>query len=74
MNNTNSHLQDEFLNQISTNNSKVSIYLVNGIKLIGYINSYDETSILLQDSNSSVNQLIYKHAISTIVCNNSVGG
>ena len=58
------HLQDEFLNQLRKEHVAVSIYLVNGIKLQGNIDLFDQYSILLKNT---VTQLVYKHAISTIV-------
>jgi host factor-I protein len=57
-------LQDPFLNALRRENIPVSIYLVNGIKLQGQIDSCDQFVILLKNS---VNQMVYKHAISTIV-------
>jgi host factor-I protein len=57
-------LQDPFLNSLRKENVPVSIYLVNGIKLQGQIDSFDQFVILLKNS---VNQMVYKHAISTIV-------
>ena len=57
-------LQDPFLNVLRRENIPVSIYLVNGIKLQGQIDSFDQFVILLKNS---VNQMVYKHAISTIV-------
>ncbi|HAQ50603.1 MAG TPA: RNA chaperone Hfq [Gammaproteobacteria bacterium] len=57
-------LQDPFLNALRKEDVPVSIYLVNGIKLQGQIDSYDQFVILLKNS---VNQMVYKHAISTIV-------
>lgn len=57
-------LQDPFLNVLRRENVPVSIYLVNGIKLQGQIDSFDQFVILLKNS---VNQMVYKHAISTIV-------
>lgn len=57
-------LQDPFLNALRRENVQVSIYLVNGIKLQGQIDSFDQFVILLKNS---VNQMVYKHAISTIV-------
>ena len=57
-------LQDPFLNALRKENVSVSIYLVNGIKLQGQIDSFDQFVILLKNS---VNQMVYKHAISTIV-------
>ena len=57
-------LQDPFLNALRKERAPVSVYLVNGIKLQGRIESFDQFAILLKNS---VNQLVYKHAISTIV-------
>lgn len=57
-------LQDPFLNALRRENVAVAIYLVNGIKLQGQIDSFDQFVILLKNS---VSQMVYKHAISTIV-------
>jgi host factor-I protein len=57
-------LQDPFLNALRKERIPISIYLVNGIKLQGQIESFDQFVVLLKNS---VNQLVYKHAISTIV-------
>ena len=57
-------LQDPFLNILRKERIPVSIFLVNGIKLQGQVESFDQFVILLRNS---VNQMIYKHAISTIV-------
>jgi len=57
-------LQEPFLNTLRKEKVPVSIYLVNGIKLQGQVESFDQFVILLRNS---VNQLVYKHAISTIV-------
>ena len=57
-------LQEPFLNTLRKERVPVSIYLVNGIKLQGQIDSFDQFVVLLRNS---VNQLVYKHAISTIV-------
>ncbi|MFK5968881.1 MAG: RNA chaperone Hfq [Candidatus Marithrix sp.] len=57
-------IQDPFLNILRKEHIAVSIYLVNGIKLQGYIESFDQFVLLLKNS---VNQMVYKHAISTIV-------
>lgn len=57
-------LQDPFLNALRRENIPVSIFLMNGIKLQGQIDSFDQFVILLKNS---VNQMVYKHAISTIV-------
>jgi len=62
-------LQDPFLNALRKENVPVSIYLVNGIKLQGQIDSFDQFVILLKNS---VNQMVYKHAISTIVPSRNV--
>ena len=57
-------LQEPFLNALRKERSPVSIYLVNGIKLQGQIESFDQFVVLLKNS---VSQMIYKHAISTVV-------
>ena len=62
-------LQDPFLNLLRKERVSVSIYLVNGIKLQGHIDSFDQYVILLKNT---VTQVVYKHAISTIVPAKSV--
>ena len=62
-------LQDPFLNLLRKERVSVAIYLVNGIKLQGYIDSFDQYVILLKNT---VTQVVYKHAISTIVPAKSV--
>ena len=57
-------LQDPFLNSLRKEKVPVSIFLVNGIKLQGQVESFDQFVVLLKNS---VSQMIYKHAISTIV-------
>ncbi|NCS66312.1 MAG: RNA chaperone Hfq [Hydrogenophilales bacterium CG03_land_8_20_14_0_80_62_28] len=57
-------LQDPFLNTLRQEQVQVSVYLVNGIKLQGYIDSYDQYVVLLKNA---ITQMVYKHAISTIV-------
>lgn len=57
-------LQDPFLNALRKERIPVSIYLVNGIKLQGQVESFDQFVILLKNS---VSQMVYKHAISTVV-------
>jgi len=57
-------LQDPFLNALRRERIPVSIYLVNGIKLQGTIESFDQFVVLLR---STVSQMVYKHAISTVV-------
>ena len=62
-------LQDPYLNTLRRERIPVSIYLVNGIKLQGQIESFDQFVILLKNT---VNQMVYKHAISTVVPARSV--
>jgi host factor-I protein len=57
-------LQDPFLNTLRKERVPVSIFLVNGIKLQGQIESFDQFVVLLKNS---VSQMVYKHAISTVV-------
>ena len=57
-------LQDPFLNSLRKGKIPVSIYLVNGIKLQGPVESFDQYVVLLSNT---VTQMVYKHAISTIV-------
>ena len=57
-------LQDPFLNLLRKERIPVSIFLVNGIKLQGHVESFDQFVILLRNT---VSQLVYKHAVSTIV-------
>ena len=58
------NLQDNFLNTLRKEHTPVSIFLVNGIKLQGKVDSFDQYVIMLKNT---VNQMVYKHAISTIV-------
>lgn len=67
--NKNQHLQDPFLNILRKEKIPVSIYLVNGIKLQGQIDSFDQYVIILKNS---VGQMVYKHAISTVVPSRAV--
>ena len=57
-------LQEPFLNTLRKEKIPVSIYLVNGIKLQGQVDSFDQYVIILKNT---VNQMVYKHAVSTIV-------
>ncbi|TDO99022.1 RNA chaperone Hfq [Marinomonas balearica] len=57
-------LQDPYLNVLRKERVPVSIFLVNGIKLQGQIESFDQFVILLKNT---VSQMVYKHAISTVV-------
>ncbi len=62
-------IQDPFLNALRKERVPVAIYLVNGIKLQGNIESFDQFSVLLKNT---VSQMVYKHAISTIVPSRNV--
>ncbi|MES1992375.1 MAG: RNA chaperone Hfq [Candidatus Macondimonas sp.] len=62
-------LQEPFLNALRKERIPVSIYLVNGIKLQGHIDSFDQFVVLLKNT---VSQMVYKHAISTIVPSRNV--
>ena len=57
-------LQDPYLNVLRKERVPVSIYLVNGIKLQGQVESFDQFVVLLKNT---VSQMVYKHAISTVV-------
>lgn len=60
----NNTLQDPFLNELRKEKIPVSIFLVNGIKLHGIVDCFDQYVLMLKNS---VTQMVYKHAISTIV-------
>ena len=62
-------LQDPFLNALRRERVPVAIYLVNGIKLQGTIESFDQFVVLLRNT---VSQMVYKHAISTVVPSRNV--
>ena len=62
-------LQDPFLNALRRERIPVSIYLVNGIKLQGTVESFDQFVVLLRNQ---VSQMVYKHAISTVVPSRNV--
>lgn len=64
MSNKGQMLQDPFLNTLRREHIPVSIYLVNGIKLQGQVESFDQYVVLLKNT---VTQMVYKHAISTVV-------
>ena len=63
-------LQDPFLNALRKEHVQVAIYLVNGIKLQGQVESFDQYVVLLK--NATLIQMVYKHAISTIVPSRAV--
>ena len=64
------NIQDSFLNTARKERLNITIYLLSGVKLSGRIRSFDKYSVLLE--NNSQEQLIFKHAISTVVSNRSV--
>jgi host factor-I protein len=64
------NIQDTFLNTVRKDKTPITIYLVSGVKLTGKIRSFDKYSVLLENNNQE--QLIFKHAISTVVSNRSV--
>lgn len=59
------NLQDMFLNKVRKKNIGITIFLVNGYQLKGYVKGFDNYTIVLESENKQ--QLIYKHAVSTIV-------
>jgi host factor-I protein len=59
------NIQDTFLNTVRKDKSTITIYLVSGVKLTGKIRSFDKYSVLLE--NNAQEQLVFKHAISTVV-------
>lgn len=62
-------LQDPFLNALRKEKVQVSVYLINGIKLQGQIDAFDQFAVLLKNT---VSQMVYKHAISTVVPSRNV--
>ncbi len=64
------HLQDPYLNALRREHVPVSLYLVNGIRLQGRIDSFDAHVVLLKSVGT---QMVYKHAISTVVPARAVG-
>ena len=64
------NIQEDFLNHLKNNKIAVTVFLVNGVKLQGIITWFDDFSLLLR--RDSHTQLIYKHAVSTIMPNEAV--
>jgi host factor-I protein len=64
------NIQDSFLNNARKDKGLVTIYLLSGVKLSGRIKSFDKYSLVLETSNQE--QLIFKHAISTVVTTRAV--
>jgi host factor-I protein len=65
--NSGNEIQDAFLKDAKSNNITVLLYLVNGVKLSGKIINFDHFSLLFTVKDSKSFQLVYKHAISTIL-------
>ena len=65
------NIQDSFLNNARRDKSPITIYLLSGVKLTGRIRSFDRYSVVLETSNNQ-EQLIFKHAISTVVTSKAV--
>lgn len=66
------NIQDSFLNTARKEKLNVTIYLVSGVKLTGRIRSFDKYSVVLETNNQE--QLIFKHAISTVSVGRTVHG
>ena len=64
------NVQEDFLNDLKKNKVSVTVYLINGVKLQGIITWFDENSLLLRRDGHT--QLIYKHAVSTIMPSTAV--
>ena len=64
------NIQDSFLNTARKDKSVITIYLLSGVKLTGRIRSFDKYSVVLETNNQE--QLIFKHAISTVVMSRAV--
>lgn len=62
-------LQDAFLNQIIGAQIPVSMYLINGIRLIGVLVNHDRYTVLIQNKSGGSSQMVYKAAISTVLPN-----
>ena len=62
--------QNDFLNDIKNNKIAVTVFLINGVKLQGVITWFDDTSLLLRRDGHT--QLVYKHAVSTIMPSTTV--
>lgn len=65
MSEQNNIIQNKFMDMIINKKIPVAIFLISGIKLQGYVDSYDDNAVVLKSTNGK--QMIYKHAISTIV-------
>lgn len=63
-------LQDTFLNRARKDNIGITVYLINGYQIKGLVKGFDNYTVMIEGDNKQ--QLIYKHAISTIVPNDSI--
>ena len=72
MNKTQMNLQDLFLNQVRKENTPVTIYLTGGVQLKGMVKGFDAFTVIL-DSQGKPPQLIYKHAIASVVPMRNIG-
>lgn len=68
---SNNQLQDSFLEELRNEKTSVSVFLINGIKLHGIVDNFDSQVIMLKNA---VTQMVFKHAISTVVPTRTVGG
>lgn len=66
MNKAQMNLQDNFLNQVRKDNTQVTIYLVSGVQLKGFVRGFDSFTIVLETPGKP-SQLVYKHAMASIV-------
>lgn len=66
------NIQDTFLNTARKDRVPITLYLLSGVKLSGRIRSFDKYSVVLETNNQE--QLIFKHAISTVVMSKGLGG
>jgi host factor-I protein len=66
------NIQDSFLNTARKDKTVITLYLLSGVKLTGRIRSFDKYSVVLETNNQE--QLIFKHAISTVVMNKPMHG
>jgi len=66
MNKAQMNLQDNFLNQVRKDNTGVTIYLISGVQLKGYVRGFDSFTVLLETPGKP-SQLVYKHAMASIV-------
>lgn len=72
MNKTQMNLQDLFLNQMRKDNTPVTIYLISGVQLKGMVRGFDAFTVVLESQGKST-QLVYKHAIASVVPMRPIG-